>query len=223
MIASSQPQPASLLADFCQPGIPTLPFSFSHQGSTYAANGRIAVRLDGMFTDQGLSGLEATGILSIFKMPAKGAIARLHDLKHDPSSRSCPVCAGVGSYLPCPDCHGSGAHTWTVGDHTYGALCQRCGGTGFCLATSLATASDLTCCQHCNGEGRIDRPEEITLHGATFDAADIRTLIALAPADTEICIDKSINQQYLCWSGGEAMVRSTPYRLHPIPALLKLP
>lgn len=83
----------------------------------------------------------------------RGTTTRLNLTRYD----QCGVCGGRGTASGtaaggvCPECHGSGAVTQTVGAMRFQVSCASCGGTG----------KFHNVCSACHGEGRVSRPDSI--------------------------------------------------------------
>lgn len=79
------------------------------------------------------------------------------------SVTKCPKCGDFGSlesFIQCPECKGTGKHSWRLCS-SLGAPCRQCRGTGsvegrqpcsFCQSTGKAK------CEQCNGGGQVAAP-----------------------------------------------------------------
>lgn len=86
-----------------------------------------------------------------------------------PHQEACANCRGIGfveTTATCPECGGKGQVTQKAGSMKFNVTCPRCGGGG----------KDRIVCQHCRGEGVVQRSEplEVRIKAGTRDGQRIR-------------------------------------------------
>lgn len=152
---------------------------WQENGATFATNGHIGVRLDGL-----QDGLEAAHPKIAGRIPRMldearaNAIPLAIELPTDPAE-PCRHCGGSGYVISkaCDECDGSG--WFEKGSHTYD--CKECKEEGTIRTPAKQGDAEAEACWVCNGRGTVSRTIRLKANGATYAFAEkyLRLIVAL--------------------------------------------
>jgi hypothetical protein len=111
---------------------------------------------------------------------------------------TCDICEGLGRYVICADCDGSGAVEWRRGRHDYSAECQECDGHG-----KYGSEDTGAPCEQCGGTGRVsaDDPRTIIQAGPWKIGIDLARKLAAMGAD--VASERTVAADPVLWRSGE--------------------
>lgn len=188
------------------------PFAF--QGSSYATNGWIIIRVDGVHIDRTMDTHAGPDLLSTARKEVGNSTTLITEENLLSLMIPCPNCdpSGTRKKIECDECDGVGEVYWESSRYTYEDECRHCNGEGMVWEGDgkLNRAE----CKECRGSGFVHKNEETRKyrnHAFEFDdfAIDGRFLALFMREFGELTLyapKHPLKPIYITFEGGDGLV-----------------
>ncbi|WED23052.1 hypothetical protein L3Q72_06565 [Vibrio sp. JC009] len=171
-----------IFCDQTAPGFKQQPFTLN--GSTYATNGAVIVRLnkfldaptlDDISKETDTKLLDKERIYEIYQNSPTSELLPLPIITAE--TITCIWCAGYGYLSLCPECNGNGELEFKTEHNEYYVPCKTCLGIG----QAPTNRKDANTCKHCNATGKVHMRNSRTDFGEFRGANWLLVKIATLP------------------------------------------
>lgn len=152
---------------------------WQENGATFATNGHIGIRLDGLQDGLAAAHPKTAGRIPKLLEEARANVIPLAIELPTKRAKPCGHCGGSGYVIAktCDECEGAG--WFEKGSHTYD--CKECQEAGTISTPAKQGAAEAEACWVCDGRGTLSRDILLKANGTTYGFAEkyLRLITAL--------------------------------------------